>query len=111
MTENKLKIFVTYHNDKYPIFKSDVFEPIFCGKYFHNEPTELLCDNTGNNISNKNRMYSENTGHYWVLKNYLDNAKEEYIGFCHYRRLFDLTKILYQKHLLDMSHDILKCLY
>ena len=54
MTENKLKIFVTYHNDKYPIFKSDVFEPIFCGKYFHNEPTELLCDNTGNNISNKN---------------------------------------------------------
>ncbi len=63
MTENKLKIFVTYHNDKYPIFKSDVFEPIFCGKYFHNEPTELLCDNTGNNISNKNRMYSENNGH------------------------------------------------
>lgn len=93
MTENKLKIFVTYHNDKYPIFKSDIFQPIFCGKYFHNEPTDMLCDNTGDNISEKNRMYSENTGHYWVLKNYLDNAKEEYIGFCHYRRLFDITKI------------------
>jgi len=93
MTENKLKIFVTYHNDNYPIFKSEVFEPIFCGKYFHKEDTEMLCDNTGDNISEKNRMYSENTGHYWVLKNYLDSAEEEYIGFCHYRRIIDLTRI------------------
>ena len=69
MTENKLKIFVTYHNDKYPIFKSDVFEPIFCGKYFHNEPTELLCDNTGNNISNKN-IYSYKQICIFILKNY-----------------------------------------
>ncbi|MCD8377538.1 MAG: DUF4422 domain-containing protein, partial [Candidatus Gastranaerophilales bacterium] len=93
MSAGRLKIFVTYHNDNFPIFKSEIFEPIFCGKYFYPENTCLLCDNTGDNISHKNRFYSENTGHYWVLKNYLDNAEEEYIGFCHYRRLFDLTKI------------------
>lgn len=89
----KVKIFVTYHNDKYPIFKNEVFEPIFCGLDLYGKPTTLIGDNTGDNISSKNRMYSENTAHYWVLKNYIDNAQEEYIGFCHYRRIFDLENI------------------
>lgn len=90
---SKLKIFVTYHNDNYPIFKNEVFEPIFCGLDLYDGKTSLIGDNTGDNISSKNRMYSENTAHYWVLKNYIDTAEEEYIGFCHYRRILDLTKI------------------
>lgn len=90
---SKLKIFVTYHNDNYPIFKNEVFEPIYCGKDLYDGETPMICDNTGDNISSKNRMYSENTAHYWVLKNYIDTAPEEYIGFCHYRRILDLTKI------------------
>ena len=89
----KLKIFVCYHNDKFPIFKSEVFEPLFCGKYFYPENTGLTCDDTGDNISDKNRLYSELTGHYYVFRNYLNNAPEEYIGFCHYRRIFDITRI------------------
>lgn len=90
---SNLKIFVTYHNDNYPIFKNEVFEPIYCGKDLYDGETSLIGDNTGDNISSKNRMYSENTAHYWVLKNYIDSAEEEYIGFCHYRRILDLTKI------------------
>ena len=89
----KVKIFVTYHNDNYPIFKNEVFEPIFCGLDLYGCETPIIGDNTGDNISSKNRMYSENTAHYWVLKNYIESATEEYIGFCHYRRLLDLTKI------------------
>ncbi len=90
---SKLKVFVTYHNDNYPIFKNEVFEPIYCGLDLYDGETELIGDNTGDNISFKNRMYCENTAHYWVLKNYIDTAEEEYIGFCHYRRILDLTKI------------------
>jgi hypothetical protein len=93
MTKQNLKIFVAYHNENYPIFKSDIFEPIFCGKSLCDRDVDMLCDNTGDNISDKNRMYSENTAHYWVLKNYLDTSEEDYIGFCHYRRIIDLEKI------------------
>lgn len=90
---SRVKIFVTYHNDNYPIFKNEVFEPIYCGLDLYDGKTSLLGDNTGDNISKKNRMYCENTAHYWVWKNYLDNADEDYIGFCHYRRFLDLSKI------------------
>jgi len=90
---SRVKIFVTYHNDNYPIFKNEVFEPIYCGLDLYDGKTSLLGDNTGDNISKKNRMYCENTAHYWVWKNYLDKAEEDYIGFCHYRRFLDLSKI------------------
>lgn len=88
---DRVKVFVTYHNDNYPIFKNEVFEPIYCGLDLYDGETSLLGDNTGDNISKKNRMYCENTAHYWVWKNYIDSAKEEYIGFCHYRRILDLS--------------------
>lgn len=45
-------------------------------------------DSTGiDNISGKNRQYCELTGIYWAWK----NDDSDYIGFCHYRRRFDLT--------------------
>jgi len=72
-----------------PCFKSDVFQPLFCGK---NKCSDIryFSDKTGDTIFNKNKYYSELTGHYWVLKNYLKTAKESYVGFCHYRRFWDL---------------------
>lgn len=42
-------------------------------------------DNTGENISEKNRYYSELTGLYWLWKNFKD---ADHIGICHYRRYF-----------------------
>lgn len=48
-------------------------------------------DDTGNNISRKNPQYCEMTAHYWIWKNVHDT---EYVGVCHYRRLFgiDITE-------------------
>ncbi len=46
-----------------------------------------LRDNTGENISNKNKFYGENTFHFWLWKNELKKSfDKKWVGFCHYRR-------------------------
>ena len=45
-------------------------------------------DNSGDNISEKNRFYSELSAVYWAWKNYDKLGNPDYIGFMHYRRHF-----------------------
>ena len=46
-------------------------------------------DNTGMNISYKNKFYGENTFHYWIWKNQLKECfSQKWLGFCHYRRFW-----------------------
>lgn len=45
-------------------------------------------DNTGDNISAKNFMYSELTGLYWAWK----NLRCDYLGLVHYRRCFSMHR-------------------
>ena len=93
MGAEKVKIFLSYHKNT-PCYKSDVFQPIHVGALNSSEAIEFaIKDSTGENISELNPYYCELTGHYWVLKNYIENCNEEYVGFSHYRRLPDLASI------------------
>ena len=77
--------------------------PIHCGKsiYIDTEQGYLpeLGDNTGDNISWKNRYYCELTGLYWIWKN--DKSQpDDIVGIEHYRRYFgdDENTPLSHKH-------------
>ena len=95
-----LKILVSYHKPS-TLLKNSIFVPIHLGRslvgkvskdetdeIFDNEwmSSNMIGDNTGDNISHKNRELCELTAVYWAWKNLnrLDNP--DYIGFMHYRR-------------------------
>lgn len=85
-----VKVFVLYHKPM-PVFKSEVFMPLQTGCDDNMCIDGFLHDNVGDNISYKNRYFAELTGNYWVWKNYLPMHPDlEYVGFCHYRRNWDL---------------------
>lgn len=68
---------ITY-GDK-PFYASSGFIPISAGS----ENPLITCDNTGDNISSKNKIYGELTANYWVWKNL---KGLDAIGISHYRR-------------------------
>lgn len=75
--------------------KVDWIFPIQVGAALTEERTEFICDNEGENISNKNVNYCELTALYWVWKNKIQKEtgkKIDYYGLFHYRRVLDITE-------------------
>lgn len=93
--KQNIKIFCTYHYlDDYPIFKSDIYEPIQTGASSMDYDYGFLKDNTGDNISDKNEFYAELTASYWVWKNYIKEHPEvEYIGTAHHYNHLNFSDI------------------
>lgn len=84
----KLRIFVCAHKSDPSTRNTLPFVPIQGGKELHKDiDLGYICDNTGDNISNKNNKYSEWSVIYWIWKNVKD---VEYIGLNHYRRYFGI---------------------
>ena len=64
----------------------------------------LRCD-TGNNIYNKEKHYSELTFHYWYWKNKLDVNNKNWIGFCQRRRFWINKESVNKKITLNNFHE------
>ena len=88
----KIKIFITY-KDKHRIIKTNIINPIQTGRAIADEVfQDMIGDDTGDNISEKNPRYNELSGQYWVWKNFDEIGNPDYIGFMHYRRHFIFDK-------------------
>ena len=90
-----LKVLVCYHKPA-KLFKDDVYEPIHCGRACCTLPAEemkwmlenMRGDDTGENISALGLHFAETSAIYWAWKNYEQLGNPDFIGVCHYRRLF-----------------------
>ncbi len=80
--------------DKYDM--PEWMTPIQVGAALCKERVANLLDSDGENISEKNRNYSELTALYWIWRNRLIfSSKEEeweYYGLAHYRRILEITE-------------------
>ncbi len=85
---SRTKILVACHKQDDAIRQSDIYMPIHVGKALNpNLDLGFQGDDTGDNISEKNKSYCELTAMYWAWKNLKD---VDYIGLCHYRRYLKL---------------------
>ena len=87
-TEKKsVQILISAHKPVM-MLHSSILHPIQVGcDLTENRLSGSLYDNTGDNISLKNRSYCELTAQYWAWK----NIHADYYGFFHYRRYLNLT--------------------
>ncbi|GBR74728.1 protein DUF4422, partial [Candidatus Termititenax aidoneus] len=89
----QFKILVCTHRQaEFP--PNDIFLPIHCGKALSNLDLGIQGDDTGDNISAKNKNFCELTGLYWAWKNLKKlYPNVEYVGLCHYRRYLALDRL------------------
>lgn len=85
-----IKIFISYHKES-EVLKSDIMTPIHVGAKKSSVVLDMLRDDEGDNISEKNDRYCELTAQYWAWK----NVKADYYGFMHYRRHFIFRDVPY----------------
>ena len=71
----------------------DYITPVHAGAILEERRICEIADDSGENISRKNRDYCELTATYWAWK----NVSAQYKGICHYRRILDLGKDGFQR--------------
>ena len=91
---NSIKMYCLSIDDKsYENIKEMNYIPVGLGQY--NYKNNWLRDNTGENISIKNKYYGEYTFHYWLWKNEIQNIdSKNWIGFCAYRRFWSNERLI-----------------
>lgn len=95
-----IKILVFHYKNGVPFPALPCYEHIWAGKNGANFTTPLTGDDTSENISDKNKYYSELTGIYWFWKNH----EADVVGTCHYRRFYTAQPI-------PLIHQLKRLLY
>lgn len=97
--KTKVKLLICYHKPD-TLIKDEIFTPIHVGRALAKKRMKpddpklqwllenMIGDDTGDNISDRNSSYNELTSLYWAWKNYDKLGNPDYIGLMHYRRHF-----------------------
>lgn len=79
-----IRVYV-FHYKEDAVLKTDpVYQPVMAGNALVSGNCSISGDDTGENISLRNRYFSELTGIYWIWK----NTRQDVCGTSHYRRFF-----------------------
>ena len=98
---------ITIKDNNYEKIKSLGYIPVGLGENIKNK--NFQSDKIGENISYKNPYYGEYTFHYWLWKNQINNLKDEWIGFCQYRKFWSLdNKGFHSENLNNLKENIIK---
>lgn len=100
-----IKIIVATHK-QYWMPDDEMYLPVYVGAEGKNLALDFAKDNTGENISKKNKNYCELTGLYWAWK----NLDADYIGLVHYRRHFCVRTLCRDKKAKVISKEQVKVL-
>jgi len=85
---NKIRVYSFYYKDTVVLIDDEIYYPVMAGNALKSGESKIMGDDTGKSISDKNLLYSEITGIYWVWK----NTQQDVTGTCHYRRYFTCRK-------------------
>lgn len=101
------KVMVVTHKE-YSMPDKDIYFPICAGRDLEQLKSKYQPDNEGDNISDKNDMYSELTALYWAWKNLACDV----LGLVHYRRHLtiergakELSDVLDGKQIIDILSE------
>lgn len=112
---NKVTIACSTHKE-FNLIRHDAILPVHAGRQISDEISKdnylnsssldwlhknTIGDDTGENISNKNRSYCELSALFWLWK----NRKSDYMGLCHYRRYLALDVKFPQVKYGHSEHD------
>jgi len=102
--EVKTRIFVCYYQP-WLLPKDNIYFPIQAGKAVSGFKLKMQGDDTGDNISSKNAVFSEFTAWYWAWKNLkILYPNIEYVGLSHYRRFFALDEPFEEYTIIKRYH-------
>ena len=90
-----MQIYSCFHKP-YQQIDSEIIVPIHVGKALSNQNLGFVCDNTGDNISEKNPYFCELTATYWIWK----NVKANIVGLFHYRPFLNFANTETKVHKL-----------
>ncbi len=92
---------LSIHDNTFEIIKDLGYIPVGLGE--NKLQNNWLKDNSGKNISDKNKFYGEYSFHYWFWKNVLPDLEDgNWIGFCAYREFWGDKNAKTSKSLKEM---------